>query len=157
MRHPVDVKDHFGWSGRPQRDRSVDALPSRSGCAYRFGYRCGVIPTATSRLRFREMTAGDIDDVADMLGDPRVMTYYPAPKTRDQASAWGDWSRRNYAEHGYGLWIIGTHDGQFVGDCGLTWQTVTAYKARGRLPRPRRDAGPRLRDGGCTRVPQLGS
>lgn len=74
------------------------------------------------------MTSGDLDDVADMLGDPRVMRYYPAPKTRDQASAWVDWTRRNYAEHGYGLWIIETHDGQFIGDCGLTWQTVNGVQ-----------------------------
>jgi RimJ/RimL family protein N-acetyltransferase len=70
------------------------------------------------------MTDRDLDDLAGLLGDPRVMAYYPAPKTRDEASGWIAWSRRNYAEHGYGLWVIETHDGEFVGDCGLTWQSV---------------------------------
>src|SRR4051794_21181080 len=35
-----------------------------------------------------------------------------------------EWSRRNYVEHGFGLWVIETHSGEFVGDCGLTVQEV---------------------------------
>ena len=70
------------------------------------------------------MADDDLDDMAAMLGDPTVMTYYPAPKTRAQVQDWIDWNKRNYAEHGYGLWVIETHDGEFVGDCGLTWQKV---------------------------------
>ena len=27
-------------------------------------------------------------------------------------------------EHGFGLWIIESHSGEFVGDCGLTMQEV---------------------------------
>jgi RimJ/RimL family protein N-acetyltransferase len=76
------------------------------------------------RLRFREMSDGDLDDLAALLGDPEVMRYYPTPKTREQAQDWIDWNRRNYAEHGFGLWVIETLDGCFVGDCGLTWQEV---------------------------------
>ena len=70
------------------------------------------------------MTDHDLDAMAALLGDPQVMTYYRAPKTRPEAAAWIAWNQRNYAEHGYGLWIIETHEGEFVGDCGLTWQTV---------------------------------
>lgn len=83
-----------------------------------------MIPPPTPRLRFREMTADDLDHMAALLGDPEVMRYYPAPKTRAQAQAWIDWNVRSYAEHGFGLWIVETHDGDFVGDCGLTWQSV---------------------------------
>jgi RimJ/RimL family protein N-acetyltransferase len=74
------------------------------------------------------MLPTDIDDMADLLGDPQVMRFYPAPKTREQAAAWIAWNERNYAEHGYGLWIIETHEGDFVGDCGLTWQEVNGVK-----------------------------
>lgn len=66
--------------------------------------------------------------MASLLGDPAVMTYYPAPKTREQAADWIAWNQRNYAEHGYGLWIIETHDGAFIGDCGLTWQPVNGKR-----------------------------
>lgn len=39
-------------------------------------------------------------------------------------SGWIEWTRRNYVEHGFGLWVIETHDGEFVGDCGLSMQEV---------------------------------
>ncbi len=74
------------------------------------------------------MLPTDIDDMTVLLGDPEVMRFYPAPKTREQAAAWIAWNQRNYAEHGYGLWIIETHEGNFVGDCGLTWQEVNGVK-----------------------------
>lgn len=82
-------------------------------------------PGPTERLTFQEMVNDDLDDVARLLGDPDVMRYYPSRKTREGAQRWIDWNLRNYAEHGYGLWIIRTRrDGSFVGDCGLTWQEV---------------------------------
>lgn len=79
-------------------------------------------PAPSARLRFREMRPGDLDSVAALLGDPAVMAHYPAPKTRDQAAAWIDWNLRNYAEHGFGLWVVETSAGEFVGDTGLTMQ-----------------------------------
>ena len=81
-------------------------------------------PPPTARLRFRAMGPADLDAMAALLGDPAVMAYYPAPKTRDEAAAWIAWNEQNYARHGHGLWIVETHDGVFVGDCGLTWQRV---------------------------------
>lgn len=70
------------------------------------------------------MRPADIDLMADMLGDPEVMRFYPSAKTREQAARWITWNEENYAEHGYGLWIVETIQGEFVGDCGLTWQEV---------------------------------
>lgn len=81
------------------------------------------VPEA-ERLRFREMTTDDLNDIASLLGDERVMRYYPRPKVRSEALAWIEWSRRNYTRFGLGLWVIEDLDGAFVGDCGLTWQTV---------------------------------
>ncbi|BCW62149.1 GNAT family N-acetyltransferase [Arthrobacter sp. StoSoilB22] len=83
-----------------------------------------MLPNSTARLRFREMTLADLDLMSSMLGDPEVMTYYPAPKSRDESAAWIKWNQDNYARHGYGLWIVETRDGEFVGDCGLTSQHV---------------------------------
>ena len=37
---------------------------------------------------------------------------------------WIAWNRQNYAEHGFGWWVIETLTGEFVGDCGLTMQEV---------------------------------
>lgn len=81
------------------------------------------VPTA-ERLSFRRMTEHDLDAMARLLGDPAVMAYYPRPKDRDEALAWIRWNEDNYARDGFGLWVLHDEEGRFVGDCGLTWQTV---------------------------------
>lgn len=59
------------------------------------------------------MVEADLPDVATLkLGGSRSPAW------------WIEWTRRNYEEHGFGLWVIETHDGEFVGDCGLTMQQV---------------------------------
>nr|WP_246223735.1 GNAT family N-acetyltransferase [Pseudarthrobacter psychrotolerans] len=72
------------------------------------------------------MTDADLDNMTALLGDPEVMRFYPAPRSQEEAASWIRWNQENYAEHGYGLWIVETHDGEFIGDCGLTWQQVNA-------------------------------
>ena len=79
---------------------------------------------ASARLTFREMTPGDLDDMARLLGDPAVMTYYPRPKTRAEAAGWIEWNRGLYRVRGHGLWLLTASDGSFIGDCGLTPQPV---------------------------------
>jgi len=78
----------------------------------------------SARLAFREMSPDDLDDMALLLGDPDVMTYYPRPKTRLEAAQWIAWNRGLYRTHGHGLWLLTTAEGVFVGDCGLTPQVV---------------------------------
>ena len=78
----------------------------------------------SARLAFREMSLDDLDDMALLLGDPEVMTYYPRPKTREEAAQWIYWNRGLYRTHGHGLWLLTAADGAFVGDCGLTPQVV---------------------------------
>jgi len=59
------------------------------------------------------MTETDLPDIATLdLGGAR------GPEE------WIEWNRRNYAEHGFGLWVVETRAGDFVGDCGLTMQEV---------------------------------
>ncbi|WP_216648681.1 GNAT family N-acetyltransferase [Microbacterium oryzae] len=101
-----------------------------------------MLPADTPHLRFRPMRRDDLDDMAELLGDPEVMAFYPSPKNREQAQAWIAWNQDNYERHGYGLWVVETHDGQFVGDCGLTWQDVNGE--------------PRLEVGYHIRVPRQG-
>jgi RimJ/RimL family protein N-acetyltransferase len=82
-------------------------------------------PSPTARLSFREMTPADLDAMALLLGDPEVMAYYPHPKNRAEALEWIEWNQSLYRERGFGLWIIEqVADAEFVGDCGLTPQTV---------------------------------
>jgi len=82
-------------------------------------------PDPTARVSFREMTVDDLDQMAELLGDPVVMAYYAQPKDRAEALAWIEWNQRLYREHGFGLWIVEEREtGRFVGDCGLTPQAV---------------------------------
>ncbi|AWB88499.1 GNAT family N-acetyltransferase [Salinibacterium hongtaonis] len=83
-----------------------------------------MLPPDTARLRFRPMTPRDLELMYGLLGDAEVMRFYAAPKSRDGAAEWIAWNQKNYAEHGFGLWIVETLAGDFVGDCGLTWQKV---------------------------------
>jgi RimJ/RimL family protein N-acetyltransferase len=83
-----------------------------------------VLPEPTNRLRFRRMKMSDLDDVTAMLVDFDPMRGDRPPSTRDDAVRWIEWQQRNYVEHDFGLWVLETHDGDFVGDCGLTVQDV---------------------------------
>ncbi|MFC1408974.1 GNAT family N-acetyltransferase [Streptacidiphilus sp. N1-12] len=83
------------------------------------------VPAPTARLTFRRMTEDDLDDMAALLGDPRVMRYYPRPKDRDEALSWIRWNQGLYRQQGFGLWLLTLRaTGEFVGDCGLTPQQV---------------------------------
>ena len=83
-----------------------------------------MLPDPTPRLRFREMRADDLDELAAVLGAPDPVRPARRRRSREDAERWIEWNIRNYAEHGFGLWAIETHDGRFVGDCGLTLQDV---------------------------------
>jgi RimJ/RimL family protein N-acetyltransferase len=87
-----------------------------------------VTPAPSSRLAFRELNEDDLDDMAALLGDPVVMTYYPRPRDRPEALEWIHWNQRLYRERGFGLWLITLREtGEFVGDCGLTPQEVEGH------------------------------
>jgi RimJ/RimL family protein N-acetyltransferase len=70
------------------------------------------------------MTPDDLDQLSAVLGAPDPVRPDRRRRTREDAERWIAWNQRNYAEHGFGLWAIETHDGRFVGDCGLTMQDI---------------------------------
>jgi RimJ/RimL family protein N-acetyltransferase len=70
------------------------------------------------------MTMDDLDEVTGMLIGFDPFRGDRPPSTRDDAERWIAWQERNYAEHAFGLWVVETHEGDFVGDCGLTMQDV---------------------------------
>jgi RimJ/RimL family protein N-acetyltransferase len=83
-----------------------------------------VLPDPTPRLRFREMVDADLEEVTAYLGAPDPVRPHRRRRTRGDAEEWIAWNRRNYAELGHGLWVVETHAGELVGDCGLTYQDV---------------------------------
>lgn len=79
----------------------------------------------THRLLLREMHLGDLDFMAEMLGDPEVMRYFP--KTEDRAGASAQIQRQmdRYATWGYGPWIVlNRENNQPIGRVGLIHQIV---------------------------------
>jgi len=77
-------------------------------------------PIVTGRLVLREMDMSDLDFVADMLADPGVMRFWPAPLTRDEAQSWIERQRERYARDGCGYWLALRRDtGEPVGQAGV--------------------------------------
>lgn len=70
------------------------------------------------------MTGADLDEVEAVLSAPDPARPDRPRRTRDDAERWIARNQRNYADHGHGLWVVETHDGDFVGDCGLTVQDI---------------------------------
>jgi RimJ/RimL family protein N-acetyltransferase len=79
----------------------------------------------TERLRLRELVPGDLDALAELLGDPETLVHWPRPLTREEAEGWIADQRRRYAEDGIGLWAAELREtGAFLGDCGLAVRAV---------------------------------
>lgn len=82
-------------------------------------------PDNTARLAFSEITPADLDDLAALFGDPRVMEHDPPPLSRAETLEWIEWNQEMYADPGFGLWAVRLLEtGEFVGECGLTLQEV---------------------------------
>lgn len=81
-----------------------------------------MLPSATARLTFRDMTRDDVSDIWSVFADPMARRFYPAMHDMQAARDWVEWNLGNYAEHGFGLWALTLESGELIGDCGLTWQ-----------------------------------
>ena len=74
----------------------------------------------TPRLVLRELSLGDLDFVAELLGHPEVMHFWPKSYTRDEAEAWIRRQQARYARDGYGYWLaLDKAAGQAIGQAGL--------------------------------------
>ncbi|OUM04439.1 GNAT family N-acetyltransferase [Variovorax sp. JS1663] len=79
----------------------------------------------TARLGLRRYTADDVEQLRPVFADPYSATFYPGMDRQELLERWIDWNLRNYRDHGFGLWALEwREDGTFVGDAGITWQTV---------------------------------
>ncbi len=79
----------------------------------------------TPRIRLRDYSYHDLDELAEMFADEEMMRFYPRPKTRDESRGWIEWNLKLYAEHRFGLWVMESRESSsFLGNCGLTPQTV---------------------------------
>ena len=74
----------------------------------------------TERLTLRSFTMDDLDDVAAMNADARVMEYFPATLSRDESAAFLQRIMAHEAAHGFSLLAVHKkQDGAFCGFTGL--------------------------------------
>ncbi|MGI8979775.1 MAG: GNAT family N-acetyltransferase [Pirellulaceae bacterium] len=79
----------------------------------------------TPRLLLREMHRGDLDFMAEMLGDPKVMRFYPKTESREGAAVSIERQLDRYATDGYGPWLVLNREtGLPLGRVGLIHQVV---------------------------------
>ncbi|GKX57411.1 GCN5 family N-acetyltransferase [Leminorella grimontii] len=79
-----------------------------------------IVEITTERLRLRQWTPADREPWANMLADPRVMAYFPAPLDRTASDAFADRCQAGIVERGWGFWAVERlSDGRFIGMVGL--------------------------------------
>lgn len=79
----------------------------------------------SARLAFREMTADDLDFIAEMLGDPVVMRLYPRVMDRAGAQGWIDRAIERQARDGHSFWLVANKKTDApIGQVGLLKQEV---------------------------------
>jgi [ribosomal protein S5]-alanine N-acetyltransferase len=83
----------------------------------------------TERLRLRVYSASDEAGLFEVFADPYARKFYPEMADRANVGAWIQRNLRNHDEFGFGLWAMELKaDGQFIGDCGLTYQDVEGLR-----------------------------
>lgn len=104
---------------------NIDERHHTDGERTKIGHVLESIPPPTDRLRFRTYTIDDADAVADMFADELARRFYPSMDQPGAAERWIQANLDSYRRHGFGLWVIETKESaEFLGDCGLTIQTV---------------------------------
>ena len=79
----------------------------------------------TERLKLREFTMDDVNDLAAIFADPIMMQYYPSTKDKEETKKWIEKNIERYKKYGFGLWAVVRRDNdEFIGDCGITIQDI---------------------------------
>ena len=59
----------------------------------------------TARLNLRNIELTDLDFMADLLGNPQVMRYWPKCYSREEAQQWIAKQQDRYRRDGFGYWL----------------------------------------------------
>jgi RimJ/RimL family protein N-acetyltransferase len=79
----------------------------------------------TQRLGFRRYRASDGESLRPVFSDPYAAKFYPAMGAQEGIDNWIRWNLKHYEDFGFGLWVLEVlESGVFVGDAGITYQTV---------------------------------
>ena len=79
----------------------------------------------TERLILRPFREEDLDDEFSIAGDSDTMSFYPRAFTKEEVAEIIAKNIRTFETSGYGLFaVMDKHSGEYVGDCGITIQTI---------------------------------
>lgn len=77
----------------------------------------------TERLELREMTPDNMDDLASILQDNRVMYAYNGAFNQHETQAWMQKQLKRYEDYHFGLWgVFLKGSNKMIGQCGITMQ-----------------------------------
>ena len=83
----------------------------------------------TERLRLREWTRDDVGALAEIVGDPVTMRFWPAPLSYEAAQGWIERAIASYAANGFGRWALEERaTGTLIGDCGIARNVVNGVE-----------------------------
>lgn len=79
----------------------------------------------TARLLLTRIAPSDLDDLARMYADPRVMATLGGAWTKDRVKLYLDKQLTHWQEHGFGYWTArDLQTGQFIGRGGLRYAII---------------------------------
>ena len=78
----------------------------------------------TARLTATPLVPGDLDDLVQLHLDPEVSRFLGGVRSAAATVSYLDTNLRHWADHGFGLWVLRTADGAFVGRAGLRYLDV---------------------------------
>ena len=77
------------------------------------------------RLLLREMDENDYDALYAVLADSDIMQHYPYTFDETRVRGWISRNIERYQIFGFGLWAVCLREnGEMIGDCGLTMQSI---------------------------------
>lgn len=83
----------------------------------------------TERLILKEMTGEDFGGLCAILRDEEVMYAYEHAFSENEAREWLLRNLKRYRDDGFGLWAVELkQNGEFIGQCGLTFQEIPGKK-----------------------------
>jgi RimJ/RimL family protein N-acetyltransferase len=79
----------------------------------------------SQHLGMRRLTVEDVEPLRRVIADPYASRFYQAMNQTESLERWIAWNLKNYEDFGFGIWAVELLEtGVFIGDAGITFQTV---------------------------------
>jgi RimJ/RimL family protein N-acetyltransferase len=73
----------------------------------------------TARLTAERLSPGHLEDLTALHRDPEVMRHLGGVRSPAETAAYLQANLDHWDQHGFGLWVVRTADGQFAGRVGV--------------------------------------